>query len=268
MTSEILDKVGPFVFSIGGIGDLLLLTNNCDFPDPQTLSIIFWAHNHILLREALESEPFGVKFIKKLVFQGWQSKEEFDLIVSHKNFRGKGHVPDNMDFIGEWTNHADKYLGQINSRWSHDSSYSSSGPICVCLHGSNTETWKRRRATQEEQNKILKHLLDTTDKKIMLIGSPQDAINFPPLIHERIVDARHLDFKSQFNNVMNASEVLSVDTWPKTLAGLMKKKCTVIRNEYLIPIKQIFESGVDPSDNIFLAPKWNFQFTTFKELCP
>ena len=270
-----LDKLkNPIVFCIGGIGDLLLVLSTVP-KDIKTIDVICWATNDATLKGVLkELQSSNIKLFpftidKTIVFQSWQTKELFDDIVQHPNFLTKGHVPDNLDYIGEWTNHADKYLDKILPQEFND--HGERTKISLALYGSATEQWKRRRATKEEACVIGRTMMKKSEEEygadIMLLGGENDVYEFDYPMPCAIV-ATKAPFIEQCKIITESSHLYTVDTWYKTFASLFcpGTKVTIIRSEYIVPLTQVFASGIDPSDNIFLNPRWGFEFTTFKEL--
>lgn len=283
MSVSYLDKLETgFRFGIGGLGDILLLLSSFyDDESEKYSSIVFWANDKVSAKKFFDCFSSCQKCKKKngldkiIIFEQWQPNphQVFKEIVSHKNFKGKAHIPDELKFVEEWTLHADKYLSTINkpfkdltTRWKipdDNQLY-----IGLMPFGSHTETWKQRTLSKEQIEQSIKSLLAKyPDAKIKLFGSEFDKQRFALEGSDRVMDLRGREFSNVFTDINSLQHLYSVDTWVKTFAGLAGIPTTIIKSRYLQTPKQKMGVDKDPSDNIFLDKKfWGFDFITVDEL--
>jgi hypothetical protein len=194
----------------------------------------------------------------------------FEAIVKHKNFLGKAHIPDNLDYVNEWHKNYQRYRGTLHSPFLFLNTFTKNihenkVPIGFSLWGSTSEPWKNRRLTQDETNKLLKKLTKIygTNDPYIVFGSEADkSIQIDQEFQGQIVDLRgNMDLKLVCAHLNECQEFYGVDTWLKTWRGLHADRFHsnfILKSRYQVDINQVFPGvGYDPSDNIFLKD-WNF----------
>ncbi len=280
----ILDKLkNGFVFGSGGIGDALLLLSHLFFKVNtksfnKVNNIVFWADKQesvLELFDIFKQETKYGKLGKTLVFQGWQGnnpKEEFDKIVSHPNFKGKCHIPDSMNYIGEWTNNYQKYHNEFNKAFPEMREWI--GNMCITtelrnrigigVFGSRKESFKVKHLnTKQFNNLVLSSLGDSNINEVYVFGSEQDKKDFPIIIQDdRIRDCRGALMLNSMQTISIMNSFISTDTWYKTYTHFLGIQTEVYKSKYDDSFENIFGSGItkDPGNNIFLDNGWNFQF--------
>ena len=268
-----LDKLDDgFYFGSGGLGDLLLLLSTF-YDDIEKTNLIFWANDKNFIEETLTLFP---KIDKKVIFDKWPHnfREQFQEITQHKGFKGKGHIPDNLDYRNEWLNNSDKYLNSIKIPFKHLQSFKydfikDCRFIGLSPFGSKVDSWKKKHLNQQEFYKVLDSLLIETDTKIVLLGSSKDKEENPlDNIHtltRRVLDVRGQRLQDVFCWLNFIDELISTDTWQKTFTGLINIPTIVIKNRYSFKDDLIQRFGVDedPGDKIFLNKKWNFKLINY-----
>lgn len=290
LRTTFLNKITkPFYFGSGGIGDaLLLLSTFFDENKEQNEGVIFWANEIEPVKKFFnefsktsQRFPNGLEFIAVMQGFGYHPQEEFQQIINHPLYRGKGHIPDNLDFVNEWANNADKYVSLFKKPFTALYQFGKpvlGGPfefdepqyVGIMPLGSQQDRWKNKSISTEETIRLInKH--SGFVNHVKLFGSESDKQRMPieslKVNHpDKLFDCRGLSFADVFGELLSCWKVISTDTWVKSFSALVDIKTEVIESEYLVDVKSVFPTvGYDPADNIFLPKDW-FTFIKRSEL--
>lgn len=285
---DVLDSLTEgYYFGVGGFGDALMLLSTFYDNHPGS-SLVFWASttHWKSVYDFLRMFPNLHRIIVTLLPE--DRLTFYRRLIFHKNFRGKGHLADNLDYILEWGVSAEKYRQNIPLRWptlrklwpgnsDHMGNY-----VGVACWGAGTTDilGKNRRLTQPEFESLLRALLNKhPDKIIRVFGSAKDRVDFPiPLSLfkigfnlpiglgvQRIEDCRGISWPALFTALNELSEMISVDTWFIQWTRFVNIPTTVIKTRYQYPLRAIIGVPFDPSDKIFIEG-WGFAVMSLSEL--
>ena len=280
-----LDKFNePFYFGIGGIGDCLLLLSSFyeSIPIDEKVNLIFWANDKHAIEAFLLAFDLDRKLNYKIVFQGWQPKSQFEQIVSHPLFRGKAHIPDNLEYVKEWSQNWQKYRALIPEKFEFLKRHTFNiqpnfKMIGVCGWGSRADDWKRKELKKDEFNGLVKAILNQNENnQVVIFGSQKDLDDkedkqllewSKKLEPWKIIDLRGRSFNDMFGYLGLLSLVYSTDTWfkywtlwcgiPTALITRFSENPSGNRGKNFIPL-----TVDDPADNIFIKdwPWLNYKF--------
>lgn len=260
-----------FLFGIGGLGDLLLLLSTKYYDELYEIGLVFWANNPNQLTNII-NECFP-KIKNKLITKNYlntnYAREYYNQIISDKNFLSKAHIPDNLNYIDEWSkvnNVFDKYNIQRYPDWINNWKENKQENIIICpTGGSSDKNWKLKYIKENKLLEIIEQAENEkyNDKIIILstIKEIQEYYNkafIGKLLELGCSFALDLPYKDIFKLVSNSWRVYSVDSWIKTLSLLSGIDTVLIKSIYLKSPKEIFNLDVDPADNIFISKEWNF----------
>ena len=257
MDLKFLDKLGKYYTSCGGIGDLLI----CLSTFKQKSSIIFWAGNNAAFANQF-LEQFPQLIDKKVVFSGTPivEPELFKAICSHENCLGTGHIPVDLNFVKNWYENPDYYLSEIQKPFLALKKFGSvdEKAIGLSVFASQSESWKERNLNKEQTERIIGYIKNRwPGRKVCLSGSKDDRTDADLT---GVTDHRGVELNELFQRLNGLECMVSVDTWFKTWTGLCEIPTCTIKNRYVRTPMQMMGVEIDPSDNIFLAPLFNFEF--------
>lgn len=270
MDGKVLDKIGSYFFGIGGIGDALILLSTFMSQDyDKNASVIFWANDATTMREFFGQFQHLGFLSRAIIFQGWQ-KQDFKLLTTHPNFRGKGHIPDELDYVKEWSTNSEQYLKTIHKKEFGNllkkifPASPSQHIVGIGVQGSNQDSWKRKSLNEKEFHELIDTVLRNPNDTIRLFGSGKNRIDLPIEESDRIQDLRGNGFS--FTEINECYKFISTDTWYKTYTGFIDTPTLVIRSEYLRMPQEVFRQDTDPADAIFLNKEfWGQSYATMNE---
>lgn len=275
MFQDIGKKIGKFYFGVGGIGDLfLLLASYYDkYYDSyfkkrkidEDISLVFWANNPSIIKQILKHIP-NHKHV--LVTENFLNKPQlalsyYEAIVNDPMFQGKGHIPDGLRYVDEWTNvnnvfdhYGIERCPQFVRALFYDESLHKIFVMQPYSYDDPNISYKGREI-------IKKNLLDICmsappgEQFGAVVGSSQELQWFrenSPLNKNsyHMID----DIIDAIKCAVSCDRAYGVDSWLKTVAGLAGVPTTYYT--YLTDQKKIFPTiGYDPGDNIFIK-NWGF----------
>jgi hypothetical protein len=255
----------------GGIGDALL-TLALAFKDPQA-GVVFGASGHA---KDFIIQMFKTCNIDALVTNNFNGGGSYvwDSILDSPNFKGAGHIPRNLNY-SDWCHNSQHYVNQLVTRIPLIETFgkmlnlrNTKGVVGFCPRGSDHHsTWKQRFLTKDEYNRVISKLL-SQDKTVIVFGAESDLEHYGVYANNNVIfmnsnfaqsypSPRYpITMRHMFSCINGCEEIISMDTWLKTYAGLAGIPCKVIMNRH----HGQSSPSTDPSDGIFLNQSvWNLQ---------
>jgi hypothetical protein len=273
MFSDIGKKIGPFYFTIGGIGDLLLTLHGFYQIDMPPTSLVVWANDRDIAKQILSKENFPALKYSIITdnFVGHpKASEYYNAIIGDVSFKGKFHIPDNLQYVKEWMGVKDVFShygiprkkSTLRDMFLCDSlpfkDYAVIHPYSLGRDG----VIKGKVIEQENLVKVLDLIRSQNISAIVCIGTREEQNAFRIFMENRQTGSRFsVEYPTTITDAMryvaNASHVYSADTWTKTMAGLCEVPTTAFTCS--ADMSQLFpQIGYDPSDNIFMHG-WGFE---------
>lgn len=262
----------------GGIGDALL-TLALAFNDPMA-GVIFGASGHA---KDFIIQMFKTCNVDALVTNNFNGggMSVWNAILDSPNFKSAGHIPRGLNY-SDWCVNAQNYVNQLVTRIPLIERFgkmlnlrNTKGVVGFCPRGSDHHsTWKQRFLSKEEYNKIITKQL-ANDKTVLVFGSESDlefygvyADNNVIFINSNFAQSypapRYpITMRHMLSCINGCEEIISMDTWLKTYAGLAGIPCKIIMNRH----HGQSLASTDPSDGIFLNKgAWNFELVPVDNL--
>ena len=261
-----------FLFGVGGIGDLLLLLSTKYYDEMDELGLVFWANNPAQIIQVINEcfPKIKNKIITKNYLNSNYAKEYYTQIVNDPNFLSKAHIPDDLNYVGEWSkvnNVFEKYNILQYPDWVNNWKEEKQKNIIICpTGGSSDKNWKLKYIVEDKFLEIVESINknDLSDDKILIISTyselhAQYSDEFiVKLLKLDCVLAIDLPYNDIFKYIINAWKIYSIDSWYKTLSRLANVDTMLIKSKYIKPPMEIFGIEKDPADNIFISKEWNF----------
>jgi phosphotransferase system IIB component len=259
-------KIGKFYFGIGGIGDLfLLLASYYDDIQDKDASLIFWANNPTIIKIILKhfTKHKHIIVTENFLNNPAITLKYYNPIVSDPFLQGKGHIPNNLQYLDEWTKinnvfdyYSIKRYPEFLMEIFDDKDYTCETVIQPYSFDDSNVFDKGKIITDDN---IIDIILNTNDYQV-IIGSPKERQHFKDFLGIKggnkyfypdcIIDS--------IKYVVNSKKVYAVDSWVKVVSGLANIKTTL----YTRDKSKLFPSiGYDPGDNIFIK-NWGFEIIT------
>lgn len=281
MFSNIGKKIGPFYFTVGGIGDLLLTLAGFYQIDMSPVSLVMWANDRDIIKQILNKKHFPLlkhTIITDNFVGSPQSLDHYRAITDDPMFMGKFHIPDNLQYVSEWMRvkqvFQDFRISQNNlvlRSIFYDDRLSSEQHIVIHPYSLGRDGLLKGKIIQQENLiKVLQDIQrDFPSCKIVCIGTQEEQAVFQNFVntHMSISYESKLIFPQgileSMTYVASAFRVYSADTWTKTMAGLCSIPTTVFTCS--ADMSKLFpQTGYDPSDNIFIKG-WGFDIVQQSE---
>lgn len=264
----------------GGIGDALLtLAIAHENPDAR---IIFGASGHSREPVTQLFKTYGIDALITGNFNGSsQGSMTWNAIFDSPNVKSCGHIPKNLDY-GEWVTNPQTYASKLVTRMPLVQKFgkmlnmrNTRRVIGLAPRGSDhVSTWKQRFLSRDEYNRLVAKLL-ATNATVMVFGSEAD-LQFYGVYPDNNVIFMNSNFavshpapkypvtmRHMLHCINGCDEIISMDTWLKTYAGLASIPCRVIMNRNY----GRSTPNTDPSDKIFLDPSlWGFTLVPIESL--
>jgi hypothetical protein len=269
--SYVESRKGGILFALGGLGDFLIALDVCSI---NKLSLIFWINNtniEGICKKFVEFYKVDAHLYNCKIGIGTDDAEAYLKKVCVEVLAGKvlsvynnmWHEFPKIDFTPDPKNNIYDKLEE--HKINIPSNY-----FVICPAGSKFHTSERRLFYKEEFHELIDLSIDKGF--IPFIVGNDKQIDF----YDERQKCRHLQFDKfdgkeisigNFLYVINKSQfVISVDTFLKTLSGLMNKKTYMIRNRNEDNIYHSY--GVGRWDHIFTNPKiWkHLEMLKFEEI--
>lgn len=264
MFNQIGKMLGPFYFSIGGIGDLFLsLASFYDKMQDQDASFLFWASNPKIIKCILTKENFP-KLNKILItqnFLGTQMLQQYyTQVSSQKEYLGSTHIPSGLRYVDEWSkidNVFEWYKIPRVFEWLktkfYDETYKDN-IVWQPLSSSNNDPHKEKDMSQ----KSIEDFLDRYENSNLILTGSEDEIEHIRYKYRYL--GRAIDgITESIKAAVSCKEVYSTDSWVKTVSGLCGIPTTIYYYKRKNLPQQFFGNNIqcDPADNVFLK-NWGF----------
>jgi hypothetical protein len=281
MLTNYLNNNTNIYAGVGGIGDALMILAT-SLTDPHS-KIVFGANGGV---KDTVKQLFDAFNKETLMVQNFNGSPEgvaaWNSILDHHNFKSCAHIPRDLNY-GDWNTNSQYYLEKsilrvplvriigklVNPR-------ATKKVIGLAPRGSDhNSTWKQRYLTRDEYHQIVKKLL--TQKATILVFGSEDDLNYYGVYPDNNVIFMNSSFavshpapkypitmRHMLTAVNSCDEIISVDTWLKTYAGLAGIPCKVIMNRFF---GKSSVDHMDASDRIFLDPLvWGFEMVALERL--
>jgi len=247
----------PFIFSIGGIGDLLLSVLNGVYDDNNEIGLVFWANSPVVINDVVNDCFLKIKkkvITKNFLYDFGKSVKYYIDIVNDEKFETKCHIPNGMLYYSEWSRITDvftDYNVKRHPKWVNGwKKEKTNKTIIAPLGGSSDSDWKKKIIKKE----LLFSLIEKCEHPYLI--STEKEMEFykedKKIIEDMCTVCYDLTFSELFYLIINSKLVYSVDTWVKTLS-LMANVDTILIESYYTK-----DNMFDPGDNVFLK-NWGFK---------
>lgn len=263
---------------VGGIGDALI-TLAISHKDPNA-RIIFGVSPHAREFVSQLFKTYGTDALVVGNFNGTpQGQMTWNLIFDHPNVKSCGHIPKDLNY-SDW-NDSQKYVSKLVTRMPFIQKFgkmlnmrNTKRVVGLSPRGSeHVASWKQRFLSKDEYNRVIAKLL-TDNVTVMVFGSEADLNHYGVYPDNNVIFMNSnfavshpapkypVTMRHMLSCINGCDEIISVDTWLKTYAGLAGIPCKVIMNRHY----GVSRPRVDVSEDIFLNPLWGFDLVPLESL--
>jgi len=258
---EILDVIqNKYYFGIGGIGDFLLLMSTFyDDVTPNT-DVVFVANNVKAISGVAELFGGVNKFwiYPRKAFEP-STRIYNELLEDWANYKclGMGVTPENFDYVGDWMKCADEDVFEYYGVKEHCDFFFKlkkmlEPHITVQPYGGEDAN----RISEMSVESITHIINKFPHYKIFLIGSNDDIKRMGFIENTQWVTR----FDESFHKIRTAEFHIGVNSWCKTLSGLLDVETYIWPSEYRKPPIKVYGTDKDPADYVFLKEAgWKFK---------
>lgn len=257
---DLLHAIGDnkFYFGIGGMGDFLLLMSTFYDNIEANTEVVFVCNNVNTAKEMSKEFPLVSRwwFFPRKAFN--MSPDTWKNITS-KHCHGTGVTPANFDYVNEWIKcgqHPKGVFGYygVDPRPYWAKNIISNDPPHITIQPQGGKDSNRiSRINNEDLTKLVSDCNDH-GYRVFLIGSNSDIQNIGVIPGSSWV----VNFEDSLRIIKGAIAHIGVNSWVKTMSGLIGIPTYIWKSEYIRPPKEVFGVDYDPSDTVFLSPGWGF----------